>query len=227
MSHGRRLTAARAGGRRAITAVLTALARSRRRPAAAACSLCALCVTAPLLAGCGDTLQTKPIPHNILESMVVAPFPVYWLGESFIVPLGRTPFLQVTEANEDASGSFTVEYGNCLQGGEGTCTPPLRVVTSPDNSFVPGGDTPRTTESLRGVRASVTDDGRTISIPTGGVVITVFAADADTARAAAEEVAPINRPEGPRQTLPARRPDTGFGSRPLPSQLPSTVRPLG
>ncbi len=193
-------------------------APARRRSALAAA--CALALCAPLLAGCGDTLQTKPIPHNILEGMLVAPFPVYWLG-------GHFHGLEVTEASEDASGSFTVQYGNCLQGGQGTCTPPLRVVTSPDNSFVPAGDTPRAVAIVRGVPATLTDAGRTIAIPTGGVVVNVFASSAAAARAAAASIAPINRPEGPGGRLPARLPDTGFGSTPLPSQLPSTVRPLG
>ena len=36
-----------------------------------------------------------------------------------------------------------VQYGDCLQGGQGTCVPPLRIVTSPDNSFLPGGSAPQ------------------------------------------------------------------------------------
>jgi len=211
MRRGHRLRLARA----AIGAGIASSARRRALAAACAAGLCA-----PLLAGCGDTLQTKPIPHNILEAMVVAPFPVYWLGERY----GK---LEVTEASKDPSGSFTVRYGNCLQGGQGTCTPPLQVVTSPDNSFLPGGASARTSATLRGVTAAVTDDGRTLAIPTGGVVVSIFAASASGARAAAGAIAPINRPEGPGQPLPARLPDTGFGSRPLPSQLPSTVQPLG
>jgi hypothetical protein len=37
---------------------------------------------------------------------------------------------------------------------------------------------------------------------------------------------PINLPGSPEAALPARLPDTGYGSTPLPSQLPATVRPL-
>jgi hypothetical protein len=177
-----------------------------------------LCGT--LAAGCGDTLQDKPIPHNILEGMVVAPFPVYWLGDSF----GK---LKITEAAHDPSGAFSVQYGNCLQGGQGTCTPPLKIVTSPDNSFLPGGATARATAPVRGVQSVFTEAGRTISIPTGGVVVDVYAKDAASALAAARAIVPINQPASPGQTLPAQQPDTGFGSTPLPSQLPATVRPLG
>ena len=173
-----------------------------------------------LLGGCGDTLQTKPIPHNILEGMVVSPFPVYWLGERF----GK---LRITEASKDPSGAFSVQYGPCLQGGQGTCTPPLRIVTSPDNGFVPGGRTPSQPVNLRGIQAVLTNAGRTIAIPTGGVVVSILASDEAKARAAAEGIVAINRPGAPGEALPARAPDTGFGSTPLPSQLPSTVKALG
>ena len=177
-------------------------------------------VCAGLAAGCGDTLQDKPIPHNILEGMVVAPFPVYWLGNSF-------GDLKITEATHDPGGAFSVQYGNCLQGGQGTCTPPLKIVTSPDNSFLPGGETPRTAAPVRGVRSVFTEAGRTISIPTGGVVVDVFAKDAASALAAARAIVPINQPARPDRALPAPQRDTGFGSTPLPSQLPAAVRPLG
>ena len=122
------------------------------------------------LAGCGDTIQAKPIPHNQLEQLVVASFPVYWAGGSF-------QGLQITEVNPDPGGAFTVQYGNCLQGGQGTCTPPLRVVTNPDNSFLPGGQAPARRAVIRGVPAQSTEAGRVITIPTGGVVVGIFARD--------------------------------------------------
>ena len=75
------------------------------------------------LSSCGDTLQDRPVPHNSLESMIVAPYPVYWLGRSF-------EGLRITEATHDPSGAFTVQYGDCITGGQYTCVPPLRVVTS-------------------------------------------------------------------------------------------------
>ena len=91
----------------------------RRRPLAILPLLALLALALP---GCGDTLQTKPIPHNVLEGLIVSPFPVYWLGGSF-------EHMQITEASHDASGAYTVQYGVCLQGGQGECTPPLRVIT--------------------------------------------------------------------------------------------------
>ncbi len=204
--------------RRAVAASRRHVRRSAALGAGA--TLLALLAAGGALAGCGDTIQASAIPHNQLEQLVVAPFPVYWAGGSF-------KGLQISEVSADPGGAFTVQYGNCLQGGQGTCTPPLRVVTNPDNSFLPGGEAPATAAVIRGVPARSTEAGRVITIPTGGVVVGVFARDPALARAAAQQIVAINRPEDPGGTLPARLPDTGFGSTPLPSQRPATARPVG
>jgi hypothetical protein len=173
-----------------------------------------------VLGGCGDTLQVKPIPHNVLEGMIAARYPVYWLGGSF-------QRLEITEATHDPGGAFSVQYGNCLHGGQGTCTPPLRIVTSPDNSFLPGSTTAFVTATVRGVKVLAVEAGRTIVIPTGPVVISVYASSGALASAAAAALVPINAPGSPGDALPQRLPDSGYGSTPLPSQLPTSVRPLG
>jgi len=191
--------------------------RARRR----AGSLVLLsCVTGAFaLGGCGDTLQDRPIPHNTLETLLVAPYPVYWLGRSF-------GGLQITEAGHDPGGAFNVQYGDCVVGGQSTCVPPLRVVTSPDNSFVPGAGTANRIEPIRGVQAVVAQRGATIEIPTAGVVVDLYADTPALARAAAQAIAPINEVGAPGAPLPARLPDTGFASTPLPSQVPSPLSAL-
>jgi hypothetical protein len=181
-------------------------------------SLAALCAVA--LCACGDTVQSRPIPHNILEVLIMAPFPVYWLGGSF-------QGMAVSEATHDPSGAFAVQYGYCLQGGQGTCVPPLRVVSSPDNSFLPGGSTPSRSTRIRGVAAVLAQAGRTIVIPTAGVVVDIYATDSRTAEAAARTLVPINEIGAPDAPLPAPLPNTGFGQTPLPSQVPAPLRPPG
>jgi|GEM_PF-580814 len=171
------------------------------------------------LGGCGDTLQDQPIAHNTLEKLLVAPYPVYWAGRSF-------QGLAITEATHDPSGAFSVQYGDCVEGGQSTCVPALRVVTSPDNSFVPGGSTPQHAALVRGVGSLITQRGRTIEISTGGVVVGLYADSARLAAAAAQTVVPINEVGVPGAPLPARLRDTGFGSTPLPSQEPSPLRAL-
>ena len=186
-------------------------------PASALALLLAVCALA--LGACGDTLQDRPIPHNTLETLLVAPYPVYWLGRSF-------QGMAITEATHDPGGAFTVQYGDCVEGGQSTCVPALRVVTSPDNSFVAGGATRARTARLRGVEALIAREGQAIEIPTGGVVVGVYADSARLAAAAAQTLVPINELGTPGAQLPARLPDTGFGSTPLPSQVPSPLRAL-
>jgi hypothetical protein len=184
----------------------------------AALTLLSLCACA--LAGCADTLQDRPVPHNLLEGAIVAPRPVYWLGGSF-------RGLAVTDVERDPGGAFTVQYGDCVQGGQATCVPPLRVVSSPDNSFLPGGSGPRSTVRLRRLDAVLAERGRTIALPTGEVVVSVFAKDPRLALAAARTLVPINRVGAPEAPLPPPGPDSGFATTPLPSQVPSPLRALG
>ena len=97
-----------------------------------AASIIASLICAAALGACGDTLQERPIPHNVLEGLVVTPFPVYWLGGTF-------HGLSITAAERDSSGGVTVQYGNCLEGGQGTCVPPLsaEVMTCNGGTQVP------------------------------------------------------------------------------------------
>jgi hypothetical protein len=185
----------------------------------AALPLAAICTAAVALTGCGNTLQDQPIPHNILEGLIVTPSPVYWLGGSF-------QGLAVTEATHDPSGAFSVQYGDCLSGGQTSCLAPLRVVTSLDNSFLPLGSAAHLRTSLRGVSAVVAREGKTIEIPTGGVVVDIYAKDSHLAGAAARAIVPINAVGAPGAPLPAPLPSTGFGARPLSSQIPNPLRPL-
>jgi hypothetical protein len=177
--------------------------------------LCAL-----VLGACGDTVQQKPIPHNILEGLIAAAHPVYWLGGSF-------RGLQIVEASHDPGGAYSIEYGNCRQGGQGTCVPPLRIITSPDNSFLPRGSGAAGRASIRGAAAVSAQSGRTLVVPTADVVVDIYATDRTLASAAAEAMVPINAVGVPGGPLPAALPDSGFGEAPLPSQVPSPVHPLG
>ena len=193
--------------------------RPPRNALARALAPLAALVLAVAIAGCGDTLQDQPVAHNTLEGLIVAPYPVYWLGGSF-------EQMQITEVTHDPGGAFAVDYGDCVQGGESTCVPPLRIVSSPDNSFLAGGSTPLRSAPVRGVQAIFAQRGRTIEIATAGVVVGIYAEDAKLAAAAAQMLAPINEVGSPGEPLPARLPDTGFGSTPLPSQVPSPLHAL-
>jgi hypothetical protein len=186
---------------------------SRNRPLALlALGLCTL-----VLGGCGNTLQDQPISHTTLEGLVLAPYPVYWLGDSF-------QRMAITEASEDPSGAYSVQYGDCAEGGQNTCVARLRVVTSPDNSFIPAGSRPHRAIRIRGVTGVAAQGDETIELPTAGVVLDIYANSPELARAAAETVVPINDVGAPAAPLPAPLPNTGFGEEPLPGQAPTLLR---
>jgi hypothetical protein len=182
-----------------------------RLPALFTLGLCTL-----TLAACGDTLQDQPISHTTLESLLLAPYPVYWLGGSF-------QHMAITEASEDPSGAFTVQYGDCAEGGQNTCVPRLRVVTSPDNSFIPFGSRPHRAVRIRGVTGVAAQGDDTIELPTAGVVVGIYANSPKLARTAAETTVPINDVGAPATSLPAPLPDTGFAEQPLPGQTPTPL----
>lgn len=179
--------------------------------------LLALCALA--LGACSDTLQDKPVPHNELESLMMEPYPVYWLGGSF-------HGYKITEASLDPGGAATIQYGDCVEGGQSTCVTPVRVVTSPDNTFIPVGRAPHRTTPLRGVAAVLAEGGKAVLFATGPVVVAIYAVHPSLAAAASEDVVPINAPGSPGDPLPARLPNTGFTHRPLPPQVPAPPLPL-
>jgi hypothetical protein len=186
---------------------------SRNRPLALlALGLCTL-----VLGGCGNTLQDQPISHTTLEGLVLAPHPVYWLGGSF-------RHMAITEASEDPGGAYTVQYGDCAEGGQNTCVTRLRVVTSPDNSFIAAGSEPHRAIRIRGVTGLAAQGDETIELPTAGIVLDIYADSPELARVAAETAVPINDIGAPAAPLPSPLPDTGFGEQPLPGQAPTLLR---
>ncbi len=151
--------------------------------------------------------------------MIEAPFPVYWLGASF-------QGMEVGEVAHDPSGAWSLDYGDCLEGGEGTCVPRLRIVTSPDNSFLPGGAASTRAGRIRGVHAELAQGGDTLVIATAGVVVDVYATSPAIAAAAARTAVPINEAASPDAPLPPALPNSGFGETPLADQVPSPLRKL-
>src|SRR5579859_2524219 len=105
-----------------------------RRPMLLLVSAALLGLAGLTLQACGNTLQDQPIPHNELEGLISAAPPVYWVGASFAG-------LPLTEAGRDVGGAYVVQYGDCLEGGQGTCVAPLRILSAPDNGFVPASST--------------------------------------------------------------------------------------
>ncbi|MGA7703946.1 MAG: hypothetical protein WB998_03510 [Solirubrobacteraceae bacterium] len=175
-----------------------------------------LCTLA--LASCGaNTLQDQPIGASPLESvMVKSHFPVYWLGLAF-------KGMQITSVSIDPGEAVTIHYGDCVLGGQYTCVTPVTIVSSPDNSFVPGATPATRTASLRSATASLARGGATLAIPTGPVVVSVYARNPLLAHQAATTMTPFNEVGLPGAPLPTALPDTGFDRVPLPGQVPSGI----
>ncbi len=149
--------------------------------------------------------------------MVKSHFPVYWLGLEF-------QGMQITSVSIDPGEAVTIHYGDCVLGGQYTCVTPVTIVSSPDNSFVPGASTFTRTASLRGASANLARGGATLAIPTGPIVVSVYASNPALARQAASTMTPLAEPRLPQAPLPAALPDTGFDRVPLPGQVPPGVR---
>jgi hypothetical protein len=185
---------------------------ARLRALLSASALLACCGLA--LGACANTIQDERVAPSFLEPLAMQrEYSIYWLGGAFrglpIISVGR-----------DVSGAYTIKYGNCRQGGENVCVTPLEIVTSPDNSFRPGGSTAQRAISVRGVASTLAQEGRTIEVSTGGVVVDVYADSAALAHAASEAMVSINAVELPGSRLPRPLPVTAFAQRPLPSQQP-------
>ena len=185
---------------------------ARLRAPLATIALLGLCGLA--LGACANTTQDEPVAPSFLEPLAMQhEYPIYWLGGAF----RGLPIINVAH---DAGGAYTIKYGNCQQGGENVCVTPLEIVTSPDNSFRPGGSTPQRSISVRGVASTLAQGGRTIEVSTGGVVVDVYADSTALARAASEAMVSINAVQLPGSPLPRALPSTAFAQKPLPSQRP-------
>jgi hypothetical protein len=132
--------------------------------------------------------------------------------------------MQITSVSIDPSEAVTIRYGDCVLGGQYTCVTPVSVVSSPDNSFIPGATADTRTLSLRGATVSLAQSGRTLTIPTGGVTVNVYARNPLLAQHAATMMAPLNEVGMPQAPLPKALPNTGFDRIPLPGQVPAGVR---
>jgi hypothetical protein len=176
-----------------------------------------LAVCALALGSCGNTLQDEPIGPKPLETvMVESRFPVYWVGLKF-------DGIPISGVSTDPSDAVTIRYGDCVHGGQYTCVTPISIVTSPDNSFVPGGAASSPAPPTRGAKVSSARGGEVLAVATGVVVVSVYADRPSLAREALRMMAPVNEVGGPLESLPAALPDTGFDKVPLPSQVPPGV----
>jgi hypothetical protein len=161
---------------------------------------------AALATGCGTTERPGPIHSSELAEAQTFPYyRIYWAGPRFqgqplVAADGRTGY------NSEVGDS--VYYGDCARGhgvfgGGGSCTLPLQVTTViyRRHSNEPLG--PQRNLLIRGVPATVYDEGRSIELYSGQLSIDIFSDTFARAHAAALRLRPLNASGSATAPLPA------------------------
>lgn len=175
--------------------------RTRRRPRLLA--LGAALLAAALACGCGTT-HPRPIDASELAQAQTFPyFRVYWVGPSF---LGHALSAADGQSGYINSVGDSVYYGDCLHGkgifGGGSCVLPLQVTTVIYRLHSNAALGRQRDIVVRGVPATVYDEGRSIEVYSGRVAIDIFSDTYAHAFAAAEQLLPLNAPGSARGDLP-------------------------
>jgi len=182
---------------------------TRRRPVRAARisfpgSLVLLAIgLAFALAGCG-TSQPRPIlASELAEAQTFPYYRVYWVGPRFD---GQS--LSAADGLRSYINSVgdSVYYGDCVQSkgifGSGSCQLPLQVTTVIYGLHSNKALGQQSNMLVRGVPATVYNEGRAIEIYSGRVAIDIFSDTFAHALQASDELYPLNAPGSPTAPLP-------------------------
>ena len=168
-----------------------------------------------LAAGCG-TGRPGPIEAGSLTEAQTFPyFKVYWVGPSF-----QGSGLAAADGLKGylAAVGDSVYYGTCVHGkgifGGGSCLLPLQLTTVMYSLHSNATLGAQRNTVIRGVPATIYDQGRSIEIYTGRVAIDVFSDSFAHALAASTQVLPINAP------------GSASGDLPLPIYCPGLSGPI-
>lgn len=184
-----------------MTADHTKRARARRRRGRAtpkhAWTVAALLTLATVAVGCGGTTaHPGPIAHRELAEAQAFPyFRIYWVGPRFE---GRPLVAADGRKGYNTAIGDSVYYGDCtgghgVFGGAGdSCTLPLQVTTVVYrlHSNQPLGS--QRNMLIRGVPATVYDEGRSIELYSGQLAIDIFSNSPARAYAGALSLRPLN-----------------------------------
>ena len=173
-----------------MTRTPTTRARLRART-----GLLIACAAGALAAGCGTTEPPGPIgAAELAEAQTFPYYRLYWTGPRFegqplVAADGRRGY------NSEVGDS--VYYGDCARGhgvfgGGGSCTLPLQVTTVIYRLHANQPLGPQRNLLIRGVPATIYDEGRSIELYSGRVAIDIFSDTFARARAAALALRPLN-----------------------------------
>ncbi len=168
-------------------------------------ALLGLVLCAAVLAGlgCGTSSPRRLTGRELTEAQTFPYFPVYWAGPNFAgYPITAADGLRGYNSRIGDS----VYYGDCVESkgifGGGSCKLPLQVTTVIYrlHSNAPLG--PQYNLLVRGVPATVYDEGRSIEIYTGRLAIDIFSDTYVHALTATRQLRPINAPGSATGMLP-------------------------
>jgi hypothetical protein len=174
-----------------------------RRSARAALALGALAATLAA-GGCGTGLPQPVSASELAEAQTFPYYRLYWTGPSFDgEPLSAADGLKGYVNTVGAS----VYYGDCVEGkgifGGGSCVLPLQVTTVIYTLHANVALGPQRNMLIRGVPATVYDEGHSIEIYTGRVAVDIFSDTFARALLASSQLRPVNAPGAPAGELPA------------------------
>ncbi len=190
-----------------MTAMSTATPTTslRRRSAVVAAVVAVLLAGAlALLAGGCATGHPGPIATgDLAEAQTFPYYKLYWVGRRFAGrPLAAVDGLR----GYIPSIGDSVYYGDCVQSkgifGGGSCQLPLQVTTVVYHLHSNKALGPQRNIVVRGVPATVYDEGRSIELYTGRVAVDIFSDTYDHALAAANLLLPVNAPGSATGRLP-------------------------
>ncbi len=171
----------------------------------AACGGLALAVLAAATAAAGcSTSHPRPIdPGALTEAQTFPYYKVYWVGPTF----DRYPLAAADgQKGYNSAVGDSVYYGDCVHGkgifGGGSCLLPLQVTTVIYRLHSNTTLGPQRNIVVRGVPATVYDEGRSIELYTGRVAIDIFSDTFSHALSAADELLPLNAPGSASENLP-------------------------
>jgi hypothetical protein len=187
-----------------MTAMRIATSTRRLLRAARALALCAAALAALLASGCGTGHPRAIDANGLAEAQTFPYFHVYWVGPSFQgYPLAAAD----GQKGYIASVGESVYYGDCVHGkgifGGGSCLLPLQVTTVVYRLHSNATLGKQRNIVVRGVPATVYDEGRSIELYTGRVAIDLFSDTFVHAYAAALALRPLNAPGSAGGNLPA------------------------
>jgi hypothetical protein len=166
-------------------------------------ALAALCL-ALALSGCA-TGHPRPLTAGTLAEAETFPyFKVYWVGPTFA---GQPLAAADGQISYESGVGDSVYYGDCVHRkgifGGGSCLLPLQVTTVIYGLHSNATLGPQSNMVIRGVPATVYDEGRSIELYSGRLAIDIFSDTFPHAHRAALEVRPINAPGSASGKLPS------------------------